>query len=43
MQYNAALAISDSIKDSSKEILYQDLGFESIKDRRWVRKLLLFI
>ena len=39
LQYNAALAITDAIKGSSKEKLYQELGFESLKDRRWMRKL----
>ena len=38
LQYNAALAITGTIKDSSKEKLYQELGFESLKDRRWMRK-----
>ena len=28
-----------AIKGSSKEKLYQELGFESLKDRRWMRKL----
>ena len=39
LQYNAALAITSAIKGSSKEKLYQELGFESLKDRRWMRKL----
>ena len=39
LQYNAALAITGAIKGSSKEKLYQGLGFESLKDRRWMRKL----
>ena len=38
LQYNAALAITGAIKGSSKEKLYQELGFESLKDRRWMRK-----
>ena len=38
-QYNAALAIKAVIKDSSKEKLYRELGFESLKDRRWLRNL----
>ena len=33
LQYNAALAITGAIKGSSKEKLYQELGFESAKDR----------
>ena len=39
LQYNAALAITGAIKGSSKEKLYHELGFESLKDRRWMRKL----
>ena len=39
LQYNAALAITGAIKGSSQEKLYQELGFESLKDRRWMRKL----
>ena len=39
LQYNAALAMTGAIKGSSKEKLYQELGFESLKDRRWMRKL----
>ena len=39
LQYNAALAITGAIKGSSKEKLYQELGLESLKDRRWMRKL----
>ena len=39
LQYNAALAITGAIKGSFKEKLYQESGFEFLKDRRWVRKL----
>ena len=39
LQYNTALAITGAIKGSSKEKLYQELGFGSLKDRRWMRKL----
>ena len=35
VQYNAALAITGAIKGTSKEKLYQELGLESLKDRRW--------
>ena len=37
VQCNAALAIVDSIRWKSKEKLYQDLGFESLKDKSWLR------
>ena len=39
VQYNAALAITGAIWGTSKEKLYQELGFESLKDRRWLRRL----
>ena len=39
VQYNAALAITGPIRGTSKEKLCQELGFESLKDRRWLRRL----
>ena len=33
IQYNAALAITGAIKGTSKEKLYQELGFESLQSR----------
>ena len=41
-QYNAALAITSAIRGSSKERLYQELGFEYLRSRRWLRKLCTF-
>ena len=41
-QYNAALAITGAIRGSSKERLYQELGFEYLSTRRWLRKLCTF-
>ena len=38
IQYNAALAISGAIRGTSRKILYQELGLESLKDRRWLRR-----
>ena len=35
LQYNAALAITGAIKGSSTEKLYEELGLESLKSRRW--------
>ena len=35
VQYNAVLAITGAIHGSSPEKLYQELGFESLHDRRW--------
>ena len=39
VQYNAALAINDTIRGTSKEKLYQELRLESLKDRRWLRRI----
>ena len=42
VQYNAALAITGAIKGISQMKLYNELGLESLKFRRWFRKLCLF-
>ena len=42
IQYNAALAITCAIRGSSREKRYQELGFESLQQRLWYRKLCLF-
>ena len=42
IQYNAALAITGAIRGSSREKLYQELGLESLRKRRWYRKLCYF-
>ena len=42
VQYNAALAITGAIKGTSRERLYQELGLESLSDRRWYRRLTMF-
>ena len=34
IQYNATLAITGAIRETSKEKLYQELGFESLHQRR---------
>ena len=39
IQYNAALAITGAVRGTSREKLYQELGFESLHHRRWYRKL----
>ena len=41
VQYNAVLAITGSIKGSSREKLYQELGLEYLYQRRWARRLCL--
>ena len=42
IQYNACLAITGAIHGSSREKLYQEIGFESLQQRRWYRKLCCF-
>ena len=42
IQYNAELAIRGAIRGSSMEKLYQELGLESLQQRRWYRKLCNF-
>ena len=42
IQYNAALAITGAVRGTSREKLYQELGFESLQQRRWYRKRCLF-
>ena len=39
MQYKAALAITDAIQDTSRNEIYQGLGLESPKSRRWYKRL----
>ena len=41
-QYNAALAITGAIKGTSREKIYNELGIESLSDRRWHRRLTHF-
>ena len=42
VQYNAALAITGCIRGTSKERLYDDIGIESLHDRRTFHRLLYF-
>ena len=42
VQYKACLAITGAIQGTSQEKLYQELGLESLSDRRWYRKLIFF-
>ena len=42
VQYNASLVITGAFKGTSRERLYQELGLESLKDRRWRRKMCCF-
>ena len=36
------LAIGGVIRGTSREKLYQEIGIESLEDRRWLRRLCLF-
>ena len=42
IQYSAAIATTGAIRGTSSEKLYQELGLESLRSRRWFRKLCLF-
>ena len=42
IQYNAAAAIIGAIRGTSSKKLYQELDLESLRSRRWHRKLCLF-
>ena len=42
LQYNAALAITGAIRGTSREKIYQELGLESLQQRRWYGKPFLF-
>ena len=42
IQYNAALAITGAIRGTSQIKLYKELGLESLRFRRWFRRLCTF-
>ena len=42
-QYDAVLAITGAIRGTSKERVYQELGFESLQSRRCFHKSPLFL
>jgi len=39
VQYKAALAITGAIQGSSRNKIYQELGLETLKSRRWYKRL----
>ena len=41
IQYKAALAITGAIQGTSRDKIYQELGFESLKSRKWYKRLSL--
>ena len=42
IQYKAALIVSGCWQGTSREKLYDELGWESLSDRRWCRRLAMF-
>ena len=42
IQYHAASAITGTWQGSSRTKLYEELGWESLTDRRWLRRLIQF-
>ena len=41
IQYNAAIAVTGVIRGTFSQKLFQELGLETLKSRRWFRKLYL--
>ena len=39
IQYSTSLSITSAVRGTSREKLYQELGFKSLQQRRWCRKL----
>ena len=39
IQYSTSLSITSAVRGTSREKLYQELGFKSLRQRRWYRKL----
>ena len=42
VQYRAALVITGAFKGTSRDRLYEELGLESLANRRWSRRLFFF-
>ena len=42
IHHNAAIAITGAIRGTSSEKLFQELALESLRSRRWFKKLCLF-
>ena len=40
IQYQAVLAVTGAWQDSSRSKLYEELGWESLSERRWCRRIL---
>ena len=39
VQYKAALAITGAVQGTSRDDIYQELGLEPLKSRRWYKRL----
>ena len=39
IQYQTALAITSAWQGSNRSNLYEELGWESLSDRRWCRRI----
>ena len=42
VQYKAALIVTGCLQGTSRERLYEELGWESLSHRRWLRRLMVF-
>ena len=42
IQYNVCLPLTGAVRGTTKEKFYQEMGLESLRDRRWWRKFYLF-
>ena len=42
IQYNATIPLTGAVRITSSKKLYQELGLESLRSRRWLRKFCLF-
>ena len=42
VQYNASYAVTGAIRGTSQEKIYQELGLESVRSRRWLRRICYF-
>ena len=42
VQYNDVLTITGAIQDTSREKVYEELGFETLNSRRWLEKSCFF-
>ena len=42
MQYHAALIVTNCWKSTSREKIYAELGWESLNDRRYYRRLVMY-